>query len=111
MLLAAKVIVAVMGLCFSLFYAWKATDIFVDTSHPFIKTKSELWCWWAHQRWLNFMGSGVGWAAVYYFIFFRLLPVSLFTFKIEDTILILVALLGVAGFLPNALSRVTSLKG
>ena len=111
MMFAAKVIVVVTGLCFSVFYGWNATDIFVDTDHPFIRAKSELWCWRAHQRWLNFIGSAVGWAAVYYVIFYRLIPLNHFSFKIEDTILILIALLGMAGFLPNALSKVTSLKG
>jgi hypothetical protein len=106
---ASKVVFAVLGLCFSAFYAWKAVDIFVDTEQPFIKQKMTLWPWRYHQRWVNFMGSAVGWCAAYYYIFLKL-PHSGFAFKIEDTILILIALLGMSGFLPYALSKV-SLKG
>ena len=83
----------------------------MDTSNEVVRSKMKLKCWWLYQGWLNFMGSSVGWAAVYYYIFFRLVPLHSFSFKIEDTIIILVALLGIAGFLPNALSRITSLRG
>lgn len=108
-LCAFKIVFVILGLCFSVFYAWKAVDIFVGTEDPFIKQKMPLWAWRFHQRWLNFTGSAVGWAAAYYYIFLKL-PQSRYTFKIEDTILILIALLGIFGFLPNALSKV-SLKG
>ena len=110
-MLFAKAAVIVAGLCFSLFYALNAVDIFVDTSQAGVVEKRKLLSWRLHQFWLNFMGSFVGWAVVYYLVFFRLLPLCCFSFKIEDTILVLLALLGIAGFLPNALSRVTSLKG
>ena len=109
MLCASKIVFVVLGLCFSAFYAWKAADIFIDTEHPFIRQKTLLWSWRFHQWWINFMGSAVGWSAGYYYIFLKL-PQSGFAFKIEDTILILIALLGSFGFLPNALSKV-SLKG
>lgn len=119
----AKAVVIVVGLCFSLFYAKNAVDIFVDTrpikddndpqytGDNFIRSKMQLPSWRWHQRWLNFMGCAVGWVAVFYFVFCRLIPMCRFSFKVEDTILVLMALLGIAGFLPNALSRVTSLKG
>jgi hypothetical protein len=109
LLCASKIVFIVIGLCFSTFYGWKAVDIFVDTDQQFIKQKMLLRSWRFHQRWVNFMGSAVGWSAGYYYIFLKL-PQSGFTFKIEDTILILIALLGIFGFLPNALSKV-SLKG
>jgi hypothetical protein len=109
MLCVIKIIFVVLGLGSSVFYAWKAVDIFVDTQHPFIQQKLVLKSWWFHQRCINFLGSAVGWAAGYYYLFVKL-PASGFAFKIEDTILILIALLGIFGFLPNALSKV-SLKG
>jgi hypothetical protein len=109
MLCASKVVYAILALGFSVFYAWKAVDIFVDTEHPFIKQKMTMGSWRFHQRWVNFMGSAVGWSAGYYYIFVKL-PQSGFAFKIEDTILILITLLGIFGFLPNALSKV-SLEG
>lgn len=66
--------------------------------------------WRFHQFWLNFVGSLTGWAAAYYFIFCRLLPVSAFSFKLQDTVPILIALLGITGLLPYTLSKVTSVK-
>jgi hypothetical protein len=66
--------------------------------------------WLIYQRCLNFFGSVVGWAAAYYFIFCRLLSTSRFEFKLEDTIPILIALLGIAGFLPYTLSKISALK-
>ena len=78
----------------------KAMEVFVDTNQDFIKAKKEKASWPFHQRCLNFMGSLVGRAAVYYYIFSRLYPLNAFSFKAEDGIIILIALLGIAGFLP-----------
>jgi len=44
----------------SLFYGWKATDIF--NVFPFKPS----WAWTLHQRWLNFSGSFVGWIALWF---------------------------------------------
>jgi hypothetical protein len=101
----AKAIVLVVGFVFSCFFARKAVEILVDT-----KTAADRkWAWWFWQGWLNFVGSATGWAAAFYFIFYRLLPLAEFKFKIEDTVIILIALLGVTGLLPYALSK-ASLK-
>ncbi len=102
----AKAIVLLVGFLFSCFFGWKAVEILIDT-----KTEADRgWAWWLWQRWLNFVGSATGWAATFYYIFYRLLPLADFKFKIEDTVIILIALLGVTGLLPYALSKVTSLK-
>ena len=84
--------------------------ILVNTEDVFIKQKIELRSWWFHQVWLNFVGSAVGWAAAYYYIFYRLLPISCYSFKIDDTVLILIALLGITGLLPYTLGKLTSVK-
>jgi hypothetical protein len=110
-MLCAEIAFALVGLGFSIFYGQNAVDIFIDTDNEFAKKKMKVASWRFHQRWLNFIGSAAGWAAAYYFIFGRVLPVSSFSFKLEDSVLIIIALLGLGGFLPNALSRVTSFKG
>ncbi len=50
-------LLAILG---SVFYAWKAFDIF--GADPAKKT----WAWKFHQRWFNLAGALVGWAAMYY---------------------------------------------
>jgi hypothetical protein len=93
MLCVAKAAFILIGLAFSTFYAYKAVDIHVwpnfDSTPPKMKRS-----WWFHQYWLNFVGSAVGWIAAYYYIFHRILLPD-FAFKIEDTVPILVAVLGV----------------
>jgi len=64
--------------------------------------------WWPTGAWhffVNFVGSLVGWIALYYFIAWRLMPLHNYSFRAEDTIPILVALLGITGFLPYTLGR------
>jgi hypothetical protein len=108
--LLAKILFVVVGLAFSVFYAWKAVAILVDTENEFIKRKMRLLSWWFHQLWLNFVGSAVGWAAAYYYVFHRLLPICCYSFKIDDTVPILIALLGITGLLPYTLGKLTSVK-
>lgn len=101
-----------VGLCFSIFYGWNAVDIFVDSNDEFVKAKALLDAWKWHQRWLNFMGSMVGWIAAWYFLFDRFIPYRhSFTFKGSDAAVILVALLGMGGFLPLTLSLVPTALG
>ena len=66
--------------------------------------------WWIHQYWLNFVGSATGWAAAYYFVFYRLLCAG-FSFELKDIFPLLVALLGITGLLPYTLSKLTSIVG
>jgi len=110
MLCLAKVVFVLVGVGFSVFYACKAVDVFTDTNSEFIKTKMKLASWRFHQYWLNFVGSLTGWAAAYYFVFCRLHPLSSFSLKIEDTVVILIAVLGITGLLPYTLSKLSSLK-
>jgi hypothetical protein len=81
-------------------------DIFVDTKIPFIADKMKLASWQWHRRWLNFLGSAVGWTAAYYFVFYRLVPLRTYVFKSEHIAILLIALLGIVGFLPLTLSLV-----
>lgn len=111
MLVAAKALVVALGVCFSVFYGRYATDILVDTDHEYIKRKSQLRCWRFHERWLNFMGCGVGWAAVYYLLFVRMAPGYSRPSGVEDIVLIVIALLGIAGFLPATLSQMKGFRG
>jgi hypothetical protein len=108
--MTGKILLVGMGFAFSIFLGCQAVPILVDTTNPVIQAKKKLRSWQVHQFWLNFIGSLVGWAATYYLIFFRFLPISQLTFKLEDSIVAVFALLGITGFLPNTLSRLTSVK-
>jgi len=101
----AKIIVGVIGLCMSIFYGFKAVNIFVADS-PFVEAKKKFPSWWIHQWWLNFFCSAIGWFAAYYFVFYRLIPLRGYSFKGDDAALIVVAMLGLAGFLPQTLSLI-----
>lgn len=97
---------------FSIFHGWYAVTIHV-TGGKLATIFSERrlppdsrrhWSWWLHQFWINFAGSAIGWAAGYYLIFCR--------GKIEtltDSFLVIVAMIGVFGFLPWRLFN-TALK-
>lgn|SRR5579872_3359667 len=64
------------------------------------------WSWWAHEIFINFAGSMIGWAVAYYLIFCH--P------KIEtiaDGFLVLVAITGVFGFLPWIIFKTGLKKG
>lgn len=109
-MLISKIIFVVVALVFSIFYGCKAVSIFVDATDQRIIEKKKLRSWRFHQFWLNFVGSLTGWAAAYYLVFMRLLPLSEFSFKLEDTIPIVIALLGISGLLPYTLSKMSSFK-
>ena len=92
-----------MAAVFSLFYAWYGTTavgnggtLLTIFSERLVPPESRHhWSWWFHEVWINFAGSAIGWFAGYYLIFYR--------GKIEnlgDGLLLLVAMVGIFGFLP-----------
>jgi hypothetical protein len=91
------------GSAFSLFYAWYAVTILVTGGRPLtIASERKLplesrhhWSWWFHQVWVNLGGSVIGWSAGYYLIFCRGKVESLL-----DAFFLLVAMIGMFGFLP-----------
>jgi hypothetical protein len=101
----ARILFGSVGLGFSLFYGIYVKEIWTQPQDRH-KLRSMPWAWHFHQAWHNFIGSAVGWAAAYYYVFYRLCPLSKFSFKVEDTIVILIAVLGIMGFLPYALSKI-----
>lgn len=108
----SRIFFLMCGFGMSLFYGFKAVEVFVDTDHGFASKKKDCPSWKFHQWWLNFMGSAVGWLAAFYFTFCRFIP-SLHDFKFtaSDGVLILVALLGMGGLLPFTLSVVPTSLG
>lgn len=101
-----------ISIFFSILYGKNAVDIFIDTSKSFVKQKMKLSSWKSHQFWLNFVGSISGWVALYYLAFIRMpmvLSASDKKLGFEDGLVILIALLGITGFLPYTLSKVTSI--
>jgi hypothetical protein len=88
---------------FCLFYAWYGTTT-VGNNGKLLTIVSEQklhpdsrhhWSWWVHEVWINFAGSAIGWSAGYYLIFCRKTVENL-----GDAFLLLVAMMGVLGFLP-----------
>jgi len=109
----AKIAVALLGAGLSVFlYGWHAVHIFVPEDDPFVARKKQYTCWWVHQFCLNCICSLVGWGAAYFFIFYRLwCSVKPITFTASDAVIILLALLGMAGFLPLTLSLIPRALG
>lgn len=99
-------IFGLIGLGASVFYAWKAYDIFMvdPTDRP--------WAWVAHQWWFNFVGSALGWMALWfvarkgYHCVAVACPGHL---DWSEVALIAVAFVGITGHLPYALAGL--LKG
>jgi hypothetical protein len=52
----------VVALAASAFYSWNAVTIFLPPNKGKV-VRPLSWQW--HQRWLNFLGSGVGWLALW----------------------------------------------
>ena len=107
-------IVLGVGVCFSVFYGLRAADIFLGKPHLrqillFKRQMSLAWCF--HQFCFNFIGCAFGWFAVYYLIFYRFLPsLHSFSFGLADVVPVVIALLGINGYLPVTLSKMTSIK-
>jgi hypothetical protein len=110
LLCATKIVFVLLGLGLSIFYGLYAVYIFVPEDDPFVAAKTKYRSWWFHQFCLNFSGSAVGWLAAYCFIFYRFNP-SCREFTREDVGLMLVALLGIGGFLPHTISLVPKALG
>ena len=88
-----------VALLASLFHGWKVFDIFT------INAAGKPWSWKLHQRWFNFAGSFVGWAASW--LVLRRLWHCLATSycpqsRWSDAALCMIAFVGITGFLPFA---------
>ena len=89
---------AVAGLIFSSFYAFGAFDALGAK-------KPEKWLPYLHQLWFNFVGSAIGWCAVWLIIYKLHGCVQLScpaTLDLSDFLLLLVAFAGVTGHIPMA---------
>ena len=107
----AKAAVFLLGLGLSIFYGLFAVYIFVPEDDLFVLTKTKYKSWWVHQFCFNFLGSAVGWAAAYYFTFCRLIPLTCYAFRTNDIALVVIALLGMSGFLPLTISLIPRTLG
>lgn len=99
--LPSKLII-IFGVIFSLFYGFNAVEIF-QRSNPNKKYPNSCLSWWIHQRWINFIGSVIGWICVF------ILYSSLTPFDLQDVarhivaghiLLFTIGVLGIMGFLP-----------
>jgi hypothetical protein len=105
MLCIAEVIFGIAGLGFSLFYGCYYRQLWMEQLTPEqVKTKGWQWRFW--QFWQNFVCSAIGWAIAFYYVFCRLRSPQ-FVPQVGDSVPILVALLGIIGFLPWALRKAT----
>jgi len=79
-------------------YMFVAVTMSVITARHMVKihgstNPKEIW----HEYVLNFFGTLLGWASTYYFLFYRLGN----HLEIIDLILILIAYIGITGYLPH----------
>jgi hypothetical protein len=88
----------IVALLCSLFYAWKARDIFM------VEREQESWAYIAHQAWLNFAGAFCGWMALW----LEAIRITAYAdsdaapqFGLADAGLGAVAFIGVTGLLPT----------
>ena len=95
-----------VGLVASIFYAYYAvtaigtdgkTAVTVLSERKPGATNKHHWAWWVHQTWINLCGSLLGWFAGYCFLFHR---DKIQALSAADGLLLLVAVVGVFGFLP-----------
>ena len=93
----STVVFGLVALAFSLFYGAKACDIFD------VQVEGKSLAWKAHQFWLNFLGSLVGWFALWALVP-RAAPCLLQSCHLDltlgDLALFFLAFVGVTGFLP-----------
>jgi hypothetical protein len=95
----------IIGALFSLFYGFRAVEIFQRADSKIKYPKYRI-SWWIHQRWINFIGSMIGWIALYLELlnFDRIgWNVIASNLTLSDFALLVIALLGIMGFLPKAL--------
>ena len=91
------ILFTVVGVGFSLFFGFKATEIFS------VPTEGRTAAWKFYQYWFNFLGSFVGWIALgflarkVYFCLQSLCPAQV---DLMDLLVIFVAFVGVTGHLP-----------
>jgi hypothetical protein len=102
-----------IGLGASVFYAWKAYDIFT------VNTAGKPQAWHAHQRWFNFVGAVLGWMAMWFVarkVYSCLAVMCPGHLDWSDAALIAVAFVGITGHPPYTLGglleglRVLALK-
>ena len=80
-----------VAIVFSAFYWWRCFSIFkVDTSN-------KNWEWKLHQRLFNALGAFIGWFAAYF-----LWNTDLNHFNAGHFIALIIAFLGISGYLPYA---------
>lgn len=82
-----------IAIFFALIYGSLSVFIFVK---PDIYKKQK-WYWWLHQIWFNACGAFIGWFALYY-----VWETDINNFKIEHFVSLIVAFLGITGYLPYA---------
>ena len=104
-----KAIFAVVGAVCSIFYGLCYRELWFDMTANQLKAwlneKGKGCPWLCWQFLQNFAGGAVGWSIAYYYVFHRAWWA---TFpQVGDSVPILIALLGIMGFLPFVLSKVS----
>jgi hypothetical protein len=102
-----KVVFWIVALTFSCFYSFKAFSIHL-TNASFVKDqkKNKKYAWLFHQWWFNFVGAIVGWTILWVLlpsIIIALIAHNPTSISVADFLLLLIALLGITGYLPLTL--------
>ena len=103
--IAFRLAYTIIALVVSVLYGWKAVEIFTEVTKK-SKAQQPPVSWWWHQRWLNFVGSFVGWVVLWILIKRYL---ACFTGQCEiiltywDAIGAVIAFIGITVHLPFAI--------
>jgi hypothetical protein len=102
------ILFCVVALVASGLSGWYAVKIFLTDIDPrkrwkhsssYSQKKRMPFCWHMHQLWLNFVGSLVGWACLWFVV--RWIVGGTSNFGWEYALLALIAFIGVTGYLPS----------
>lgn len=95
-----KVIFIIIALFFSFFCALFCYELHDNKSEAEKKRLNDLRVRKIHQFMLHLLGALVGWILLYYLLFIRLDFSSEILLNWEDLLILLIALIGITGYLP-----------
>ena len=102
-MLAFKVVFAVVAVTATCFYGWFGTTIVGQGGQKDTwgaDRHQRHWSWWVHEIWINGLGCAIGWGALYYLLFVRLIFFRQSDITLSDVFFVVLALVGICGFLP-----------
>jgi hypothetical protein len=98
-----KIIYVIIAMVFVWLYGRCAIYIFISPEEISVQ-RDRSGFWEFHQFWVNTLGQSVGWVLGYY-ICKKVITKGLETFSIQDYIALIIAFLGITGYIPTVLTK------